>query len=213
MDIVIHIDIIGSINVGKKSLSMRRIYEAYTDSFNESMSISLGQDQTIIIDYYHKISINNTEYTLYKDIIYDIKKISHKSHGIILVFDLTRYSTYLEIVKIYQTIKTIVHKDAQFILVGTKFDQIVNDNIDNESQILNFASENSMKYIKTSVKNDYNIEEVYLQLTTQIIEKYGHQKIFNNSIIYEYEEKDDYEEKGRKYQAIYSRRKSFCNCF
>ena len=86
----------------------------------------------------------------------------------ILVFDLTRLSTFQSI---DNWIKTIYEntKPRFLILIGNKSD-LINERKVDKDVILKYCEKNNFNYIETSVKSNFNIEKIFKEVAYQLYE-------------------------------------------
>lgn len=97
------------------------------------------------------------------------KKFYKGSDGIILVFDLTKNSSFDNIEILYQDLLPY-SQDAVFMLVGNKSDKTNHRKV-TRRKAEDYAGIRNMLYIETSVKNNTNIIECFHGLMLNIIKK------------------------------------------
>ena len=86
----------------------------------------------------------------------------------ILVFDLTRLSTFQSIDNLIK----LIYENTKFsflILIGNKSD-LVNERKVEKDLILKYCEKNNFNYIETSVKNNSNIEKIFKEVAYQLYE-------------------------------------------
>ncbi len=91
------------------------------------------------------------------------------ANGVFLVFDLTRYSSFINLEK-WLTIVRKYDSTIPIILIGTKFD-LTDTILVKDDDALDFIEVHSIKnFMKVSSKTGYNIEEVFDLLVNDILE-------------------------------------------
>ena len=90
--------------------------------------------------------------------------------GALLVFDLTREQTYIEVRKWLTEIRQFAGQDIPFVLIGHKYDLLedVGEVIDRDEARALAESEGSI-YIETSAKTGINVDEAFTELTRRIV--------------------------------------------
>lgn len=172
-EFIFKIIIIGDTAVGKSSIMNR-----YTDNTFEDFSVS-----TIGLDFKIKgIELDGNKIKLQ---IWDtagqerframVSYYYRGANGIFLVFDLTQKSSFIHLKDWMNELKK---KDAlsmaEIRILGNKAD--LQDQIEvSDDEIDDFLTENKIsrsKYFKISAKDNYKIEESFLNLTKDLLEKY-----------------------------------------
>ena len=158
---------IGDYSVGKTTL-LKRFTEGI---YNEKKTLS-----TIGIELFKKeISINNKKYIMK---IWDTcgqekfrsisKNYYHNADGIMLLFDINSHETFEHLSGWIDSIYQNTSKDTPFIIVASKCD-LEHDVTDQE--IEEYSTKNKVKVIKTSSKDNINVDEPFLYLGEEIIKK------------------------------------------
>ena len=183
MVIFMKICLLGDGGVGKTA-----IREAYIGKeFSPNYLQTIGADFTL-----RKININNQEV---KTQIWDLAGQPHfkavrstfykATDGAILVFDLTRLATFVNVVNwVTELQNNLQIKEIPIILVGNKLDLLDQESRDHAvittdqgkmlAEKLSYQiSEETMKvpYIETSAKTKVNIETIFKEIVTLVLDK------------------------------------------
>ena len=158
--------IIGDTSVGKTSLMRRYIEGIYNEKTLSTIGIELFKKE---------VSIKNKNYVMK---IWDTcgqekfraisKNYYHNADGIMLVFDINSHETFEHLSGWIDSIYQNTSKDTPFIIVSSKCD-LEHDVTDQE--IEEYSTKNKVKVIKTSSKDNINVEEPFLYLGEEIIKK------------------------------------------
>ena len=99
------------------------------------------------------------------------------TNGALLVFDLSREQTFIEIDKWLKELRNQVGEDIPFILIGNKSDLIpqIGEIID-RNEIQNYIKVQKAIYLDTSAKTGDKVETAFAQLTNQMIKNLNNKK-------------------------------------
>ena len=99
------------------------------------------------------------------------------TNGALLVFDLSREHTFIEIDKWLKELRNQIGEDIPFILIGNKFDLIpqIGEIID-RNEIQNYIKVQKAIYLDTSAKTGDKVETAFAQLTNQMIKNLNNKK-------------------------------------
>lgn len=86
-----------------------------------------------------------------------------KTLGCLLVYDITKKSTFEQCKEFITSIKQIAEPDCVILLVGNKKDLEDNREVDIE-EARKFATDNKMYFIETSALTQYKVKEAFEQL-------------------------------------------------
>ncbi|KAI1093845.1 GTP-binding protein rab2 [Rostrohypoxylon terebratum] len=95
--------------------------------------------------------------------------------GALLVFDITRKSTFLHVTDWLSDLRAIADPDIVVILVGNKLDQ-AQDAADNKREVTSAEAEEwarrngVLQYVETSAKSGENVEEAFMRVAERIFE-------------------------------------------
>ena len=159
---------LGDSHVGKSSL----IFKFIEDKFSSSYMSTVGFDLK-----FKTIKINNEEI---KVMIFDTagqerfrslaSNYIKKANGILLVYDISDKNTFLNIENWMTNIKEESSDKIPIILIGNKCDLDEQRKIQKEEGE-QFANNNNLKFFETSCKDGDNVENCFIELTKQIIER------------------------------------------
>ena len=159
---------LGDSHVGKSSL----IFKFIEDKFSSSYMSTVGFDLK-----FKTIKINNEEI---KVMIFDTagqerfrslaSNYIKKASGILLVYDISDKNTFLNIENWMTSIKEESSDTIPIILIGNKCDLDEQRKIQKEEGE-QFANNNNLKFFETSCKDGDNVENCFIELTKQIIER------------------------------------------
>ncbi|KAM0675152.1 hypothetical protein GVAV_001495 [Gurleya vavrai] len=162
--------LIGDSGVGKTCLIKR-----YTDEIYQQNYIS-----TIGVDFKIKtIQVNNEPVKLQ---IWDtagqerFRTITNSyyrgAHGIIVVFDLTDRESFNSVSDWIEEIKAHANENIEIVLIGNKVD--LKEKIEVSDKMMeDFVAKslNNSVFLKTSAKENYCVEEVFVKLASNLVEK------------------------------------------
>ena len=164
-DFLFKVSLIGDSGTGKTSMITRFI----DNVFKSETSTTIGVDFKIVSfnlgnETYAKMQIWDTcGSERFKSLTASFLKTCS---AFILVFDLTRLSTFQNIDNWIKIINENT-KPKFLILIGNKSDLKDERNIDKE-KIYKYCEKNKFNYIETSVKNNLNIEKVFKEVAYQL---------------------------------------------
>ena len=170
-DIVFKILMLGDSEVGKSCFLMR-----YSDNvFVENYITTIGLDyklKTIKLDSGKIIKVQLWD-TAGQDKYRTIAKNYYKgSHGILLLYDTTKMSSFENIREWIQDIRQEVSPKSIIFLIGNKIDLTEQRKISKE-QGEELAEEFKIPFFEASAKSGENVDEVFKALYEKIIEAYG----------------------------------------
>ena len=158
--------IIGDTSVGKTSLMRRYIEGIYNEKTLSTIGIELFKKE---------VSIQNKNYVMK---IWDTcgqekfraisKNYYHNADGIMLLFDISSHDTFEHLSDWTESINQNTSLDTPLIIVASKCDL---DSKVTDQEIEEYSIKNKVKVIKTSSKDNINVEEPFLYLGEEIIKK------------------------------------------
>ena len=171
-DIIFKILMLGDSEVGKSCFLMR-----YSDNvFVENYITTIGLDyklKTIKLDSGKVIKVQLWD-TAGQDKYRTIAKNYYKgSHGILLLYDITKISSFENIREWIQDIRQEVSPKSIIFLIGNKIDLTDQRKLSKE-QGEELAEEFKIPFFEASAKSGDNVDEVFKALYEKIIEVYGY---------------------------------------
>ena len=171
VEFVFKILLLGDSEVGKSCFLMR-----YSDNvFVENYITTIGLDyklKNVKLDSGKTIKVQLWD-TAGQDKYRTIAKNYFKgSHGILLLYDITKQSSFDNIREWVRDIKEEVNEKAILFLIGNKIDMEDQRKIPKEKGV-ELAEEFKIPFFEASAKSGENVDEVYKALYNKICEIYG----------------------------------------
>ncbi|TFG05199.1 MAG: GTP-binding protein [Promethearchaeota archaeon] len=166
--------LLGDMAVGKTSLINQYLKHSFEEDYKPTLGVNI-----ITID----LEIKEID-TLIKLIIWDIagqdkyekfrRSYYEGCSGALLVYDLTRQHTLNNIEKKwFKDVKNHVTKKIDYVLIGNKLD-LEDSRVINSDEGNDVAKKiNAVDFIETSAKNGENVEDAFLTLIYNILNKFG----------------------------------------
>ncbi len=158
----------GDPEVGKTSIILRFTNKAFKRTYIPTIGVNISEKQVFLE------AIN----TRIEFIIWDIagrgKFQRMRTHfyqgadGLLLVFDLTRLSTFKNVASWYQDVKASLHVDLMGFVLGNKSDLIDQRKVNAEESAI-LAQELKMDYIETSALSGENVDNAFYRLAAVLI--------------------------------------------
>ena len=170
-DLVFKILLLGDSEVGKSCFLMR-----YSENvFIENYITTIGLDyklKTVKLDTGKTIKVQLWD-TAGQDKYRTIAKNYYKgSHGILLLYDITKQSSFDNIREWVRDIKEEVNEKAILFLIGNKIDMEDQRKIPKEKGV-ELAEEFKIPFFEASAKSGENVDEAFKALYNKICEIYG----------------------------------------
>lgn len=170
-ELVFKILLLGDSEVGKSCFLMR-----YSENvFIENYITTIGLDyklKTVKLDTGKTIKVQLWD-TAGQDKYRTIAKNYYKgSHGILLLYDITKQSSFDNIREWVRDIKEEVNEKAILFLIGNKIDMEDQRKIPKEKGV-ELAEEFKIPFFEASAKSGENVDEVFKALYNKICEIYG----------------------------------------
>lgn len=157
-DFLFKIIIIGDSGVGKTNIMSRFV----SNSFSNDTKITLGVDfviKDIQIDK-QKIKLQIWD-TAGQERFRAVTNVYYKdTSGVLLVYDITNYSSFHNCQKWYSEIKKYMETNTPIILIGNKNDLLRSRSVLSE-EAQDYANIHKMAFYETSALDNSNIEQIF----------------------------------------------------
>lgn len=176
----------GESNVGKSCILRRYCDQTYNP--NESLAIGV-EFRTKIIDIdKKKVKLQIWDLVGQERFKSFVPCYYRGAHAILLVFDLTDLSSFINLNKTIKIIKnTPSNINSKIFLIGNKCD-LVNRQVE-QNDIDKFTKENDIIYFKSSAKENINIEIIFITIAKDIVNSITGSNIINLNQNKEFREK------------------------
>ena len=159
---------LGDSHVGKSSLIFKFIEDKFSSSYMSTVGFDLKFKTIKINDEEIKVMIFDTAgQERFRSLA---SNYIRKANGILLVYDISDKNTFLNIENWMTSIKEESSDTIPIILIGNKCDLDEQRKIQKEEGE-QFANNNNLKFFETSCKDGDNVENCFIELTKQIIER------------------------------------------
>jgi Ras-related protein Rab-1A len=166
--------ILGDMAVGKTSLINQYIEHSFEQNYHPTLGVNIISKDIEIEQIKSLIRL------IFWDIAGQDKYEKTRSayyegcSGALLVYDLTRYDTFLNIEsKWLKDIQKHVKKKCDYILIGNKMDLKEDRNVSTEDGKALAKKVNAIDFLETSALNGENVEKSFLRLVNRILSNYG----------------------------------------
>lgn len=177
-DYLLKILIIGDSGVGKSSMLLRFADDTFMESYVSTIGIDFKIKTMKINDKVFKFQIWDTAG---QDRFRTITTSYYRgAHGIIIAYDITNRTSFINLEKWLQEIKRFAVDDVTTILIGNKCDlKELREVTHDEGQEL--ADKLDITFIETSAKDSANISTAFTVLGNEIRKQFG-DKIMNEKL-------------------------------
>lgn len=157
--------IVGDSGVGKSSINLQFTNNKFNDNHGITIGIDIGIKSVNVNNKQVRIQIWDTAgQEIFKSIIHAYYK---GVRCVLLVYSVTNASSFKSLDNWLTEVKQLVD-DPYIILIGNKAD------IDTDRQVSiaegkQFATKNNMEFFETSAKNQINIDNVFIESATNIL--------------------------------------------
>ena len=162
--------LIGNSSVGKSSLLLRFVDDAWSDVFVPTIGVDFKVRTLKINNSLIKFQIWDTAgQERFKNITANYYR---GAHGILVLYDITDVDSFKNLNNWLMEIEKNAKSNVVKVLIGNKSDLSSLRKVSVEEGE-EFAEENGMKFIETSAKNRDNVLEAFEELGREIIEVMG----------------------------------------
>ncbi|MFX1475829.1 MAG: Rab family GTPase [Promethearchaeota archaeon] len=166
-DYLFKVVLVGDAEVGKTSLTTRFAYGTFTDQYISTLGVDFVVKTLSLKEYIIKLQVWDTagqeRYAGIRPIYYRGAK------GAVLIFDLTRRQTFLNVEKWIEQIHRYASPGIPIILVGNKLD-LVDAREVTPNDIEALTTEKGLEYFETSAKVDHGVNETFAKISELILQ-------------------------------------------
>ena len=177
---IICIMTLGNSSVGKTSFILRFTQNTYTDSYLATVGYDFKTKDIIIKGKKYKLFLYDTAgQERYKSLA---PNMIRKSDGIIIMYDITNYSSFDSVPEFIDKIKELKGDNFPVILIGNKIDK-EEERLVSEDEGKSLAEQYGIDFIEISNREGINIEEAGMNIVNRIIEERKNNKLkFSQSL-------------------------------
>jgi Ras-related protein Rab-1A len=162
--------VLGDAAVGKTNFLIRFTENTFAENYINTIGFDYRSEIINIDEKKIKLQIWDTAgQDRYRSMT---KNLYHKAQGVVLMFDVTSESSFINIKSWLKSIKDMSGDKMSIILVGNKIDDEKNRKI-TQIEARNLAEENDLKYLETSGKTNINVKETFYTLAKEIMNRKG----------------------------------------
>ena len=167
-EFIIKILIIGDSTVGKTNFVYKFSEDKFSENYFASTGIELKTTSIQIDGKSIKIQLWDTAgQEKYRAMT---KNLYLKSQGIIILFDITNETTFINLKNWMSQIKESCGEDIPILLVGNKID-LEDNRVINKERAMEYANNENIEYIEVSSKTGENINKALTSLLQKILKR------------------------------------------
>ena len=171
---IICIMTLGNSSVGKTSFILRFTQNTYTDSYLATVGYDFKTKDIIIKGKKYKLFLYDTAgQERYKSLA---PNMIRKSDGIIIMYDITNYSSFDSVPEFIDKIKELKGDNFPIILIGNKIDK-ERERLVSEDEGKSLAEQYGIDFIEISNREGINIEEAGMNIVNRILEERKNESI------------------------------------
>ena len=167
-EFIIKILIIGDSTVGKTNFVYKFSEDKFSENYFASTGIELKTTSIQIDGKSIKIQLWDTAgQEKYRAMT---KNLYLKSQGIIILFDITNETSFINLKNWMSQIKESCGEDIPILLVGNKID-LEDNRVINKERAMEYANNENIEYIEVSSKTGENINKALTSLLQKILKR------------------------------------------
>ena len=170
----IHIATLGETEVGKSCLIFRYIDKTFSETYLSTIGIDT-KFKKLKVENGEEIKVKISDTAGQERFKFLASNYMRKADGIILVYDITKKSSFEGVKNWANTLKEEFGNSKPYILLGNKYDKEDKREV-SEEEGKDFAFNKGIKFYETSCKTGFNVEEAINDLVNQVYEKLSKKK-------------------------------------
>jgi len=176
---------VGDTGVGKSCILHNFIFNRFKKDSTQTIGVDFSS-KNITINNNAKIKLQIWDTAGQEKFRSVIRSYYRGAIGILIVFDLTQNETFSHVKLWLNDAKNYARNECSIIIIGNKSD-LNEKRVVKKSLIENFCDEYNCLYIETSAINGENIQETFIKLSENILDKIEKGEIDINSVKSTYE--------------------------
>ncbi|GMH96871.1 hypothetical protein TrVE_jg13211 [Triparma verrucosa] len=166
-DHLVKLLLIGDSGVGKSCLLLRFADSTFTSAYITTIGIDFKIKNVEVGGKRVKLQVWDTAG---QERFRTITKAYYKgAQGILMVFDVSNEDSFVNVTNWMEQIKDNASEGVKIILLANKVDVVAEERVVSKSMGEQLAAKFGVKYFETSAKDDHNVGESFLSLTTDIL--------------------------------------------
>ena len=167
--------ILGDSGVGKSCVMNRFLYNRFDPNHAATIGLDFGTKNICYKNMVTKLRLFDTGG---HERFESVNRVYYKhTDGVILMCDINDIMTQSNLGKWMDEVNKFIkyeNKNVPVYIVYNKIDLVMNDSHIDDT-VFNFATSNKLPYFVTSAVTNYNIDEMFVQLTNEMVSTYDHE--------------------------------------